>query len=63
MNAGRSVLIDEQGEKTALLLDLKGWGELWEDFYDVIVSQSRKEEPTVRGEDLENETRTLLDDK
>ena len=36
----------------AALIDLEGWGEVWEDFYDIIVSQSRQDEPTIPWEDL-----------
>lgn len=38
-------LTDEQGEKTAVLIDLKKNGDLWEDFYDVAVTSKRKHEP------------------
>jgi hypothetical protein len=52
---GIQFLVDENGEKTAVLLDLKQWGDLWEDVYDMLVSQSRAEEETVNWDDLEAE--------
>ena len=38
-----------------MLIDLEQWGELWEDFYDVLVSESRKNEPTVPWSELKAE--------
>ena len=38
-----------------MLIDLEEWGELWEDFYDVLTSESRKDEPTVPWSDLKEE--------
>jgi hypothetical protein len=43
------------GKKKAVLIDLEEWGELWEDFYDVLTSESRKDEPTVPWGDLKEE--------
>ena len=37
------------------LLDLQEWGDLWEDFYDILVSRSRDAEETVAWSDLEAE--------
>ena len=36
-------------------LGLEEWGELWEDFLDVLVSESRKDEPTIDWEILKTE--------
>lgn len=52
---GVSYLVDEKGKKTTVLIDLKSWGRFWEDFQDVMVSESRKDEPTVDWEDLKSE--------
>ncbi|MEB3357108.1 MAG: hypothetical protein VKK04_10300 [Synechococcales bacterium] len=38
-----------------MLLDLQQWGELWEDFHDVLVSRSREQEDTVSWTVLEAE--------
>ena len=35
----------EIGEKTAVLIDLKQNGDLWEDFYDVSITKEREREP------------------
>lgn len=52
---GVNYLIDESGKKTAVMIDLRAWGKLWEDFQDVLVSESRKNEPRVDWEVLKKE--------
>ena len=52
---GIQFVIDATGKKKAVLIDLSEWGELWEDIYDVLVSQSRKDEPKVDWEELKAE--------
>ena len=49
---GIQFVIDESGKKNAVLIDLTEWGELWEDVYDVLVSQSRSDETQVPWEEL-----------
>ena len=48
-------VVDDSGKKKAVLIDLEQWGDLWEDFYDVVVSESRKNEPTVPWSELKAE--------
>jgi len=45
MMKGIQYLIDEQGEKTAVVIDLRKNAELWEDFYDRALASSREREP------------------
>jgi hypothetical protein len=52
---GVQFVVDDRGRKKAVLIDLKEWGELWEDFYDVMVSKARENEPTVSWEDMKKE--------
>lgn len=52
---GIQFVIDDSGNKKAVLIDLSQWGELWEDVYNVLVSQSRRNEPTVLWEELKAE--------
>ncbi|MBJ7901555.1 MAG: hypothetical protein GC158_16935 [Cyanobacteria bacterium RI_101] len=52
---GIQFLLNDSGEKTSVLIDLEQWGELWEDFYDVIVSQSRQNEAEIDWAALEAE--------
>jgi hypothetical protein len=55
---GIQFVTDDQGKRMAVQLDLNEWGELWEDIYDNIVSDSRKGEPTVSLEEFEAELST-----
>jgi hypothetical protein len=52
---GIEFVVDDKGKKKAVLIDLSEWGEIWEDFYDVIISESRKNEPKISWEELEKE--------
>jgi hypothetical protein len=52
---GVQFLVNENGEKTAVLLDLQEWGQLWEDFHDILVSRSRAQEESVSWDDLQTE--------
>jgi hypothetical protein len=38
-------VVDSSGDKVAVLIDLKQYGELWEDFYDTILAHQREHEP------------------
>lgn len=49
---GIQFVVDGQGNKNAVLIDLSQWGELWEDMYDVMVSQTRRDEAEVPWEEL-----------
>lgn len=42
---GIQFVTDEAGRKTAVLIDLRKYGELWEDIYDSLVAQQRADEP------------------
>lgn len=42
---GIQFVTDEAGKKTGVLIDLKKHSELWEDFYDSLIAQSRANEP------------------
>ncbi|MBI5788232.1 MAG: hypothetical protein HZA78_05195 [Candidatus Schekmanbacteria bacterium] len=52
---GVQFVMDETGHKTAVLIDLNEWGNIWEDIYDVLVSEARKGEPTISWEELKKE--------
>ena len=52
---GIQFVVDDKGKKKAVIIDLSEWGELWEDFYDILVSESRKNEPKISWEELEKE--------
>lgn len=52
---GVQYLVDGSGKRTAVVISLEEWGEIWEDFYDVLVSESRKGEPVIDWETLKAE--------
>lgn len=52
---GINFIIDGQGEKKAVVIDLEQWAQVWEDFYDVLVSRSREDEEEVDWEDLKQD--------
>ena len=54
---GVQFLVDENGNKSAVLIDLKKSRDLWEDFYDRAVALSREPEPR---ESLESVKARLL---
>lgn len=43
--SGIQFVIDEKGEKTAVVIDLKRNKQLWEDFYDNLLAEKRAKEP------------------
>ena len=52
---GIQFVVDDTGRKEAVLIDLSEWGEIWEDICDVLVSQSRRDEPTIPWKELKAE--------
>ena len=52
---GIQFVVDDTGEKRAVLIDLSEWGEVWEDIYDTLISLSRKDESTVSWKELKAE--------
>jgi hypothetical protein len=56
MMSGVQYIVDEHGNKTAVVIDLKKNAELWEDFYDRALARSREAEPR---ETLESVKKTV----
>ncbi len=52
---GIQFVVDDVGKKTAVIIDLEEWGELWEDFYDILISESRRNESTISWDELKAE--------
>ncbi len=50
---GIQFVVNEAGEKQAVLIDLAQWGKLWEDFYDLLVAHTRQDEEEVSWQDLQ----------
>ena len=51
---GIHFVVNDQGEKTAVLIDLTRYSELWEDFYDQITAHLRANEPRDSLESVKN---------
>ena len=49
---GVQYVVDDQGEKRAVLIDLQLNKQLWEDFYDAALSAERANEPRESLEDV-----------
>ena len=57
MMKGVQFLVDEKGEAQAVVISLKKHRKLWEDFQDLLVSESRKDEPSIPFEDVKKQLR------
>lgn len=42
---GINFIVNEQQQKVAVVIDLQNHAELWEDFYDSLLTEQRKDEP------------------
>lgn len=49
---GINYVLDDKSEKIAVQIDLKKYGEIWEDFYDSLIAELRKDEEKVPLEDV-----------
>jgi hypothetical protein len=56
--SGIQFVTDSDGNRVAVLLDLNQWSELWEDIYDNIVAETRREEPKISLDEFEAELRS-----
>lgn len=52
---GINYIVDADNEKIAVQIDLKTHGELWEDFYNLLTFEARKEEESVSLESVVEE--------
>jgi hypothetical protein len=44
---GINFVTNDHNQQVAVMIDLKKYGALWEDFYDAILVEQRKNEPTI----------------
>ncbi len=58
---GIQYIVSEQGNKTAVLIDLKKYKKVWEDFYDILVAKSRENEPRESFEEVKK--KLIMQDK
>jgi hypothetical protein len=54
---GIQFVTDDVGKRTAVLINLNDAGEIWEDIYDILVSESRKHEVTIPWKKVKSEMR------
>ncbi len=52
MVKGVEFVIDDSGQKKAVLIDLKQHGQVWEDFYDILRTKERETEPRESLKDV-----------
>ena len=55
MIKGINFVTNEKNERIAVQIDLEKYSELWEDFYDVLIAESRKDTETISLDDLKDE--------
>jgi hypothetical protein len=55
---GIRYLVNEEQKPVAVQIDLEKYGELWEDFYDVLLAHTRKDEESIPLEDLIEKLKT-----
>lgn len=54
---GVQFVVNERGEKAAVVIDLRKHSELWEDFYDATVARRRQNEPRETLESVKKRLR------
>ncbi len=50
---GVEFVVDKEGEKKAVLIDLRRHRVIWEDFYDTLLAKEREGEPRESLEEVE----------
>ena len=53
---GIEYIVDEEGRQKAAVIDLEVFGAIWEDIHDILVVESRKNEPRVEWDEFKNKT-------
>jgi len=43
--SGIQFVIDDKGSKSAVIIDLSRYADVWEDFYDNLLAHQRRKEP------------------
>ena len=56
---GIEFVIDESGEKSAVMIDLKKHSKLWEDFYDTLKVRAREDEQRESFKTVKNKLKKL----
>lgn len=56
---GIQFVVDDRGDKTAVLIDLKKHGDVWEDIYDKLLAHSRADDPRESIESVREKLQQL----
>ena len=54
---GIQFVTNDKGKRVAVMIDLKRYGELWEDFYDSVTARARTHEPRESLESVKKQLR------
>lgn len=57
--SGIKYIVDEKGNKTAVIIDLKKYGELWEELEAFLLYLERKDEPRLTLEEVQERLKKL----
>ena len=49
---GIQYVTNDKGQKVAVMIDLQKYGEVWEDFYDILTARARAKEPRETLEEV-----------
>jgi hypothetical protein len=49
---GINYVLDDKNEKVAVQIDLRKYGELWEDFYDSLLAEMREDDEKIPLEEV-----------
>jgi hypothetical protein len=55
---GINYLMNDKNERVAVQIDLRKHGDLWEDFYDSLIAEDRKDEEKIPLEDVIKELKS-----
>jgi hypothetical protein len=58
--SGITFMVDERGQKTAAVIDLRKHEQLWEDFHDSLLAKSRAREPRENLESVHRRRRDIF---
>ena len=56
---GIQYMVDEQGQRTAVVIDLRLYADLWEDLHDSLVLHQRRNDPRESLDEMEEYVRHL----
>ena len=57
--SGIQFVIDDKGNKSAVIIDLNKYSDLWEDFYDCLVAHNRRKEPRESLKSVKNKVKRI----